>query len=225
MRTGLLSLTVCAALAAGGAFGGTTISASNDPGVGLNGQLRALFDQEKSAIGRLDDGALRRFVAADVAPGALADVAYSRQWLAGLDVPPMDDAGLKCLSEALYFEARGESVKGQFAVAEVILNRVASPAYPDDVCAVITQGTGRKYQCQFTYTCDGHPEKIREPDAFEQVSKVAYVSLKGVAEPLTDGATHYHTKHVSPSWARKFPRTATIGVHHFYRQPVQVANR
>jgi hypothetical protein len=213
------------ALAAGVAQAGATLSASNDPAVGLHGKLRAMFGQEKSAIGGLNDGELRRFVARDVALGEIGVVDYSRQWLAGLDTPDMSDAGLKCLSEALYFEARGESVKGQFAVAEVILNRVASSAYPDDVCAVINQGTGRKYQCQFTYTCDGHPERIHEKAAYEQVSKVAYVSLSGVAEQLTDGATHYHTKHVSPSWARKFPRTATIGVHHFYRQPVQVANR
>lgn len=225
LRNGIMALATGVALAAGAAQAGATLSASNDPSIGLHGKLSALFGQEKSAIDRLNDGALRRFVAPEVALGEIGDVDYSRQWLAGLDAPAMDDAGLKCLAEALYFEARGESVKGQFAVAEVILNRVASPAYPDDVCGVIKQGTGRKYQCQFTYTCDGHPERIGEPAAFEQVSKVAYVSLSGVAEPLTDGATHYHTKHVSPSWSRKFPRTATIGVHHFYRQPVQVANR
>lgn len=225
LRNGFLALVTGVALAAGAAHAGATMSASNDPSVGLSGKLSAMFGQEKSAIDRMNNGALRRFVAPEVALGEIGDVDYSRQWLAGLDAPAMDDAGLKCLAEALYFEARGESVKGQFAVAEVILNRVASSAYPDDVCGVITQGTGRKYQCQFTYTCDGHPEKIREPAAFEQVSKVAYVSLGGVADPLTDGATHYHTKHVNPSWARKFPRTATIGVHHFYRQPVQVANR
>lgn len=216
---------MCVAMAAGAAHAGATLSASNDPAAGLHGQLRALFEQEKSAIGNIDGPALRRFVVPNVAQGDITDVTYSKQWLAGLDVPQINDAGLKCLAEALYFEARGESVKGQFAVAEVILNRVASSAYPDDLCGVIRQGTGRKYQCQFTYTCDGNPETIREHAAFEQVSKVAYVSLSGVAEPLTDGATHYHTKHVSPSWSRKFPRTATIGVHHFYRQPVQVANR
>ena len=224
-RNGFLTVAMCVAMAVGSAHAGTTLSAANDPAAGLYGQLRALFDQEKSEIVRLDDSALRRLVVPEVAVGTTADVTYSKQWLAGLAAPSLDDASLKCLSEALYFEARGESVKGQFAVAEVILNRVASPAYPDDVCGVIHQGTGRKYQCQFTYTCDGVPEKIREADAFEQVSKIAQVSLSGVAQPLTDGATHYHTKHVSPSWARKFPRTASIGVHHFYRQPVQVANR
>lgn len=177
-------------------------------------------------MAELDRKQLRSFVAPAVAPGAISDVTYSRQWLAGLTLPAdVKGESLQCLSEALYFEARGESVKGQFAVAEVILNRVASASYPDTVCGVIHQGTGRKYQCQFTYTCDGHPENIREAGAFEQVRKVAYVSLAGVAEPLTDGATHYHTKHVNPSWARKFPRTASIGVHRFYRQPTQVAQR
>jgi hypothetical protein len=225
LRNGILTLVIGAALVAGAAQAGPTLSASNDPSIGLGGKLRAMFGQEKTGMDRLNDGALRRFVAPEVALGEIGEVDFSRQWLAGLDAPDLDDAGLKCLAEALYFEARGESVKGQFAVAEVILNRVSSPAYPNDVCGVINQGTGRKYQCQFTYTCDGHPEKVHEPAAYEQVSKVAYVSLSGVAEQLTEGATHYHTKHVSPSWARKFPRTATIGVHHFYRQPVQVANR
>ena len=72
-----------------------------------------------------------------------------------------------CLTEALYFEARGETVKGQFAVAEVILNRVSSPSFPDTICGVINQGTGRKFACQFTYTCDGRAEVIREPKAMK----------------------------------------------------------
>ena len=72
----------------------------------------------------------------------------------------------RCLSEALYFEARGETVKGQFAVAEVIMNRVKSGRFPGSVCGVIKQGTGKKYQCQFTYTCDGHADKIREQGAY-----------------------------------------------------------
>ncbi|PWR03565.1 cell wall hydrolase [Meridianimarinicoccus roseus] len=218
---------ICAvALSAGAATAGATVSSSNDPSAGLGSQLSALFGQEKTAISGIDRDQLRSFVAPSVAPGEIAQVTFSRQWLAGLNLPgKIKDESLQCLAEALYFEARGESVKGQFAVAEVILNRVASSSYPDTVCDVINQGTGRKYQCQFTYTCDGHPETIREAAAFEQVRKVAYVSLQGVAEPLTDGATHYHTTNVSPSWARKFPRTATIGVHRFYRQPTQVVQR
>lgn len=147
---------------------------------------------------------------------------YTRAWLRA---QPAAQGGREwqCLSEALYFEARGESVMGQFAVAEVILNRVDSGSYPDTVCGVVNQGTGRKYACQFTYTCDGHAETIHEPAAFRQVGKVAQAMLNGAPRRLTRGATHYHTTAVSPRWARKFPRTATIGVHHFYRQPTQLS--
>ncbi|SEO02058.1 Cell Wall Hydrolase [Salinihabitans flavidus] len=155
-------------------------------------------------------------------PSPETEIEYSRDWI---DTQPKakGDENWKCLAEALYFEARGESVKGQFAVAEVILNRVAHSYYPDSTCGVIRQGTGRKYQCQFTYTCDGVAEVIHEKDAFEQVAKVANLMLSGAPRALTGGATHYHTKTVRPAWARKFPRTATIGVHHFYRQPTQLS--
>ncbi|WP_040817094.1 cell wall hydrolase [Litoreibacter arenae] len=122
----------------------------------------------------------------------------------------------RCLAEALYFEARGETVKGQIAVAEVILNRVSSSRFPDTVCGVIKQGTGRKYACQFTYTCDGHPERISEPAAFDRVGKIARMMLNGAPRNLSGGATFYHTTAVNPRWARKFRRTARHGVHLFY---------
>lgn len=147
---------------------------------------------------------------------------YTRQWL-DAQSPAKGGDDWRCLSEALYFEARGETVKGQFAVAEVILNRVDSPRYPDTVCGVIKQGTGQKYACQFTYTCDGHAEVIAEPRAFERVGKIANIMVKGAERPLTGGATHYHTKSVSPRWAHSFPRTASIGYHYFYKQPTRVS--
>lgn len=153
---------------------------------------------------------------------AYADITYDRAWLAS---QPKASGGKqwRCLAEALYFEARGESVKGQFAVAEVIMNRVASSRYPDTVCDVINQGTGKKYACQFTYTCDGKAEVIHEPRAFQNVAKIAKVMVDGAPIDLTKGATHYHTKSVSPRWARTYPRTATIGYHHFYRQSYRTA--
>ncbi len=149
-------------------------------------------------------------------------IAYSREWI---DARPVVKGGDQwaCLAEALYFEARGESVKGQFAVAEVILNRVDSPQFPDSICAVINQGTGRKYQCQFTYTCDGHKEIINEPRAFQRVGKVAKLMVNGAPRQLTDGATYYHTRAVSPRWSRKFDRTTSIGEHHFYRPQTRVS--
>lgn len=154
--------------------------------------------------------------------GKIEEITYSKEWLAGLPAAKGDEEWA-CLSEALYFEARGESVKGQFAVAEVILNRVDSPRFPDTVCGVIHQGTGRKYQCQFTYTCDGNPEVVHEHKAYERVGKVAKLVLNGAPRELTDGATYYHTKAVNPNWSRKFPRTTTIGVHHFYVHPTELS--
>ena len=145
-------------------------------------------------------------------------IVYSERWV---DAHPAAEGGdaWRCLAEALYHEARGESVKGQFAVAEVVLNRVDSPLYPDTVCGVVHQGTGKKYQCQFTWTCDGLPDAIRERGAFARAGKIARLMLQGAPRALTQGATHYHTRHVNPRWAKRFPRTAEIGLHLFYRHP------
>lgn len=153
----------------------------------------------------------------------LRPVEFSRNWI---DAQPEASGGddWRCLAEALYFEARGETVKGQFAVAEVILNRMASERFPQSVCGVINQGTGKRYQCQFTYTCDGHKEVIAEPRAFERVAKVARAALDGVAPDLTEGATHYHTKAVKPRWSEVYTKTASIGTHIFYRHTWRTAS-
>ncbi|MEC7763975.1 MAG: cell wall hydrolase [Pseudomonadota bacterium] len=123
----------------------------------------------------------------------------------------------RCFTEALYFEARGETHKGLFAVAEVILNRVESPAFPNSLCGVIRQGTGRRHACQFSFTCDGEPETVHNRAAWERVGKVARVMMDGAPRTLTSGATFYHTTHVQPGWARRLAHTAQIGVHRFYR--------
>lgn len=184
-------------------------------------QMGQVFKTEKRALSGVPstriDGLLR-----SSKTKSKTQISYSDDYLRSLPKAQGGDQW-RCLAEALYFEARGESVKGQFAVAEVIMNRVDSPRFPNSVCAVINQGTGRKYACQFTYTCDGHKEVIREPKAFDQVAKVAKLMVNGAPRRLTDGATHYHTKAVRPNWARKFPRTTTIGVHHFYRHPAEIA--
>lgn len=151
------------------------------------------------------------------------DFDYSKDYLASI---PAAGGGndWECLSEALYFEARGESVRGIFAVAEVILNRVDSSTFPNSVCGVINQGTGRMYACQFTYTCDGNSERIREPAAYEMVGKIARLMLDGGNRVLTNGATYYHTTAVRPTWSRRFERTTQIGVHLFYRAKTRTAS-
>ena len=222
-----------------------SVSQSNDPGVRLDSQLSALFGQERAALDALNapGGASAPVVAAGgVAspslptarpggvfaglfqprkPAAVSDAVFTESWLASQPVPSRSGSELQCLATALYFEARGESLKGQAAVAEVILNRVESPAFPRTICGVVNQrGAGG---CQFSYTCDGHADTIRERGAWLRASKVAAAMLNGAPRELTGGATHFHTPAVRPGWARKFTRTAAIGGHIFYRQPIRTA--
>ncbi len=211
----------------GSAAADVTISQSNSPRAILDAELIELFGGERAAFetvspnqfSRLQNEQVSRSL--DVTPFGFA---YRSEYLAGLP-SAKGDAQWRCLSEALYFEARGENVVGQFAVAEVILNRVDSSRYPSTLCRVIRQGTGAKFQCQFTYTCDGLSENINERAAWHRVGKIARIMIDGKDRTLTDGATHYHTKAVNPRWARVFPRTATIGAHHFYRQPMRTASK
>lgn len=177
-----------------------------------------LMDQEMRALRSISGDRMASYFSRPE-----TEISYSRDWLS-TQAAPEGGPQWRCLTEALYFEARGESVKGQFAVAEVIMNRVDDAYYPDTICDVVHQGTGRKFQCQFTYTCDGHAEVIAEPQAFRQVGKVARLMVDGAPRQLTNGATHYHTRAVNPRWASRLPRTATIGVHHFYRQPTRLSS-
>ena len=147
---------------------------------------------------------------------------YTRDYLVATPAPK-GGKQWACLAEALYFEARGEEIKGQFAVAEVILNRVDSAAFPSSPCGVVHQGTGRRFACQFTYDCDGRAEIIRDKKAYVQVGKVAQLMLEGAPRRLTKGALYYHTKSVNPRWAKSFSKTATIGSHYFYAPPQKIA--
>lgn len=206
------------------------LSTSNDPDALFQEQIRDVLQVEHEAFRTMSSRQVKRL---SVTPrggarggGASIDVQrFDPDFLAGLPKPSGNEAW-RCLAEALYFEARGETTKGVFAVAEVILNRVDSARYPDTVCDVIYQGTGVLHRCQFSYACDGRKEVIGEPRAYERVGKIASLMLKDDApRSLTGGATHYHTKSVNPRWAKVYPRTVTIGYHHFYRQDYQVARR
>lgn len=126
------------------------------------------------------------------------------------------DAEWECLTQALYFEARGESLEGQIAVAEVILNRRDSGQYPDSVCGVVQQGTGEKHRCQFSYFCDGLSDEPRDMGSWDHLGRVARAMLDGAPRELTQGALFYHTKAVDPHWNDAFTQTASIGAHLFY---------
>jgi hypothetical protein len=124
----------------------------------------------------------------------------------------------KCLANAIYFEARGESVRGQIAVGQVVMNRVFSGYYPNDVCGVVYQNAQRHLACQFTFACDGRSKAIHEPDAMERAKRIATATLDGrLWLPEIGKATHYHAYWVRPWWVRTMHKLHKIGVHTFYR--------
>ncbi len=124
----------------------------------------------------------------------------------------------KCLSEAIYFEARGETARGQIGVAQVILNRAFSGHYPTTVCGVVYQNAHQYMACQFSFACDGIPDAIREPERWERAKKIATDMLDGkLWLPEVGKATHYHATYVSPSWARQMRKMHKVGLHIFYR--------
>src|SRR3984893_6955611 len=125
----------------------------------------------------------------------------------------------KCLADAVYFEARGEPFKGQQAVAQVVMNRVFSGYYPNDVCGVVYQNSGRHLACQFTFACEGKDlSKVDEPDMWEQAKRIAKDMLDGKIWLSEVGhATHYHAYWVHPSWVHEMTKLYKLGVHTFYR--------
>jgi spore germination cell wall hydrolase CwlJ-like protein len=124
----------------------------------------------------------------------------------------------KCLANAIYFEARGEPVRGQIAVAQVVMNRVFSGYYPHDVCGVVYQDSNRHLACQFTFACDGIPDVVNEPDAWKRATEIAHDTLDGkLWLPDVGKATHYHAYWVHPWWVHEMRKLDRIGVHTFYR--------
>ncbi|SDW21569.1 Cell Wall Hydrolase [Albimonas donghaensis] len=185
-------------------------------------ELEHLSIQDRAMLASLQRGGSR------AAAGLTGVAGQGRLAWADFDkLAAKGDAQWACLTEALYFEARGETLAGQVAVAEVILNRVDRADYPNTVCKVVRQGasTARRYACQFSYKCDGKSDAMNERGAYKRVGKVARAMMDGRARTITDGATHYHADHVRPRWAKKFPKTASIGDHIFYRAPGAYASR
>ncbi len=125
---------------------------------------------------------------------------------------------LKCLSTAIYFEARGEPYRGQVAVAQVILNRVKHKLYPNSICGVVYQNQQKRNACQFSFACDGIRDRVTEKKAWAEAEEISRKVTNGLIY-LTEvsNATHYHANYVNPKWARKMQRLTVIGLHKFYR--------
>jgi len=148
---------------------------------------------------------------------------------------------LYCLAQNVYFEAKSEPLAGQYAVADVVLNRVKDNRYPNTICEVVKEGPikeswktrqhedlpddervyyPRKNMCQFSWYCDGKADTIRDGDAWRQAQIVAYrITYNERHRGLTEGATHYHADYVSPKWAKTLQLVGRIATHIFYRWP------
>jgi spore germination cell wall hydrolase CwlJ-like protein len=124
----------------------------------------------------------------------------------------------QCLTAGVYFEARGEPVKGQAAVAQVILNRVRNPAYPDTVCGVVYQNDKWRDACQFSFACDGIRDRVADKQSWTIAEDVALAVTAGkIWLPDVGSSTHYHATYVHPRWARTMEKMKRIGRHIFYR--------
>ncbi len=148
---------------------------------------------------------------------------------------------LYCLAANIYFEAKSEPVAGQFAVSDVVLNRVNDARYPSTICQVVLDGPTReswktkqhkdlpedervfnpiRNKCQFSWYCDGKSDTIRDNDAWRKAQEIAYrIVMENKFRGITEGATHYHATYVSPRWAPQLDLVGRIGTHIFYRWP------
>ncbi len=140
-------------------------------------------------------------------------------WAANpLPADVFSEAEQKCLTSGIYFEARGESMKGQAAVAQVILNRVRNPAYPDTICGVVYQNKGWYNRCQFSFACDRIPDIVWSRSAWATAKEIALAVTAGkIWFPEVGSATHYHATYVKPDWGLTMKRVSKIGKHIFYR--------
>jgi hypothetical protein len=212
-------------LLGGGATAQVTVSTSTDPTAGIAMRLSGLMGADHAALSTLRPDRLRHigapFVGRDRPSRTSRRGRDTRVWTASqLDrmSRPRRGREWQCMTEALYFEARGEGIEGQYAVAEVILNRVDATNYPSSICDVVNQGTGRINACQFSYTCDGIPERVTDNRSWNRMGQIARIMMDGAPRDITRDATHYHTTAVNPHWASVYPMTTQVGVHRFYRQ-------
>lgn len=136
----------------------------------------------------------------------------------GLLLPAAREKQEKCLANAVYFEARGEAVRGQIAVAQVVMNRTFSGYYPNTPCGVVYQNAHRHLSCQFTFACDGIRDVVTEPDMWDRARRIAKETLDGrLWLPEVGKSTHYHAAYVHPYWVREMKKQYRFGVHTFYR--------
>jgi hypothetical protein len=149
--------------------------------------------------------------------GALIDVGAAARPFFGAGAGISHLRASECLAQAVWYEAASESEAGQRAVAQVVLNRVAHPSWPNSVCGVVYQGSERSTGCQFTFTCDGSLARRPSGMSWARAQRIADEALRGSVYAPVGLATHYHTLWVNPYWAASLDHIGTIGAHRFYR--------
>ncbi|MDB5420017.1 MAG: hypothetical protein JWP50_3436 [Phenylobacterium sp.] len=183
---------------------------------------------DPAALGLAQGAPLNALPAPPLADGARAEQLNAQRPFAAAPIAPMRPFVLKtdaadegravhCLAQAVYFEAAREPLKGQQAVAQVVLNRVRHPAYPKSVCGVVYQGASLPTGCQFTFTCDGALRWRPQAALWDRAVSVAKTALAGYVDRDVGSATHYHAAYVAPYWAPTLVKMTQVGQHIFYR--------
>ncbi|MDC8754955.1 cell wall hydrolase [Erythrobacter sp. sf7] len=188
--------------------------------VGLAGQLDKLTVQSPALLDTGDSSPQERNTRI---PFVNAPRGHVRPFHAGAAGTSSYKTALHCLTEAIYYEAANESKAGKRAVAQVILNRVAHPAYPSSICGVVYQGWSEPV-CQFSYTCDGSLARRPVERLWRESGEVANAALRGHVEDAVGTATHYHADYVLPYWAYRLEKVYAEGRHIFYRFPGRAGN-
>lgn len=169
---------------------------------------RAEVSEEEAAVAKALNAAT---------PANPAEIAAAKPFAMGAATAMDRLRALECLSAAVYYEASSESLEGQRAVAQVVLNRVRHPIYPGTVCEVVFQGHSRITGCQFTFTCDGSLARPRRGGAWALAVQIAGSALDGFVTRSVGTATHYHADWVAPWWRTTLTKLNTLGAHIFYR--------
>lgn len=186
--------------------------------------LIALLSLSISAAKALENWAPRgnpSSLTATVAQDAATPPGIGRQTQSGSMSPvskadSVDPMEHRCLAQAIYFEARGEPIIGQIAVAQVVLNRSADPRYPSSICGVVFQNEHWRHQCQFSFACDGRSDRPRNDDVWRFAQYIAALALQGGLRDIAGASTHYHATYVHPEWADFLMPTVEVGRHKFY---------
>lgn len=199
---------------------------AEDDGGFVVGSFSGLPETALAALPEAQDMAQDNIVVARVAPALAAPPETGAARLApAKPVPPKsplvgtvaNEREMKCLAEAVYFEARSEPERGQAGVAQVVLNRARSGVYPATVCGVVYQNRHKYMACQFTFACEGKKLRTDEPGPWATAQRIARDVAEGRTYlPGVGNATHYHANYVRPWWARHMEKREKVGSHIFY---------